>query len=114
MLRPLKVLFGFIFVFMVWMTATTSLKSSLFAELPYLLRDPWAAATLWDAYFGFTTFFVWVYYKESSAAVRAMWLVLIFLLGNIAMSFYVLLQLFRLPPDATVEDLLLRRPARPS
>jgi hypothetical protein len=107
MIRSLKFLFGGIFVFMVWMTVSTSLKSSLFADLPRLLRDPWTVATLWDAYFGFITFFVWVAYKERTAAARAGWLALILLLGNIAMSFYVLLQLFRLPPDATVEDLLL-------
>ena len=60
--------------------------------------------------FGFTTFFVWVAYREQRLASKGMWLVLILLLGNIAMATYVLIQLFRLPEGASVESLLLRPP----
>jgi hypothetical protein len=65
-------------------------------------------ATLWDAYFGFITFWVWVAYKERTVWARVSWLVLILALGNIAMSFYVLIQLFRLKPDQPVEAALWR------
>ena len=36
--------------------------------------------------------------------------VAILLLGNIAMATYMLIQLFRLPANARIEELLLRRP----
>ena len=108
LLLILKALFGSIFVFMVGITTIVSLKSNLFEVLPAMLRHPWTVATLWDAYLGFLTFYVWVVYKESRAWTRILWFVLIMGLGNIAISFYMLVQLFRLPKDAPVEALLLR------
>ena len=70
--------------------------------------SPWAVATLFDAYFGFVTFFVWVCFKERSLAAKVIWFVLIMALGNIAMSGYVLIQLFRLKPDEPLSDLVLK------
>ena len=72
-------------------------------------NNPWFVATMFDAYFGFLWFWSWVAYKERSWGSRLIWLVLILALGNMAMAIYVLIQLFRLPADAKVEDLLLRR-----
>lgn len=71
--------------------------------------NPWFIATLFDAYFGFLWFWLWVAYKESGWIARFVWLILILALGNMAMAAYVLLQLARLPADADIEDLLLRR-----
>jgi hypothetical protein len=105
----LKILFGAIFVWMIVMTVQTSMKVSLWSSLHSFAGNPWAVATLWDAYFGFTTFWVWVAYKESSWAARIVWLIVIYALGNIAMSFYMLIQLFRLKPEEGMEALLLRR-----
>ena len=42
---------------------------------------------------------------------RLLWLVLILAMGNIAMAAYALIQLWKLPPGARIEDLLLRRPS---
>jgi preprotein translocase subunit SecG len=42
---------------------------------------------------------------------RALWLIAILALGNIAMSGYMLLSLWRLPADAPIERLLLRHEA---
>lgn len=70
---------------------------------------PWFVATLFDAYFGFLWFWAWIAYKETSNAARALWLVLVLGLGNIAMAAYMLLELRRLPAGATAEQLLLRR-----
>jgi hypothetical protein len=75
------------------------------------VSDPWSIATLFDAYAGFLTFYVWVAYKERGPAARVLWFVLIMALGNIAMAFYVLRELARLPEDAPFESLLLRRGA---
>ena len=73
--------------------------------------NPWFIATLFDTYFAFLWFWLWVAYEETSWLVRNLWLVLILALGNIAMAAYVLLQLLKLPAGAKVENLLLRRPA---
>ncbi len=74
-------------------------------------NNPWLLATLFDAYFGFLWFWLWVAYKESSWLARAVWLLLILLGGNLLMAIYMLIQLWRLPTGAGVEQLLLRRPS---
>ena len=103
----LKLLFAAILVAMIAVTTWASLDRSVF-EAGNLLEDPWGVATLVDAYMGFLTFYAWVLYKEPGVGRRSVWFVLIMGLGNIAMSAYVLIQLFRLPEGATVETLLLR------
>jgi Protein of unknown function (DUF1475) len=70
---------------------------------------PWFIATLFDTYFAFLAFWAWVAYKETSWAARGLWLLAILLLGNIAISIYVLRELFRVPADAKFEQVLLRR-----
>ena len=107
-------LFGFIFTFMIVMTIRTQMKVSFWdfpAWQPAYAANPWAVATLYDAYFGFTTFFVWVCFKERLFAAKVIWFVLIMGLGNIAMSFYVLRQLFKLKPGEPVMSVLTRRSA---
>jgi hypothetical protein len=104
----LKVLFAAIFLWMTVLTIRTSLTVSLWSAWDSFAANPWAVATLYDAYFGFITFWVWVAYKENALWSRVLWLVLILCLGNIAMSLYVLIQLFRLKPDQPVEALLWR------
>jgi hypothetical protein len=69
----------------------------------------WTIATLMDAYFGFLTFFVWVFYKESRWAHRVIWFIAIMLLGNMAMSAYVLIQLNKLKSDQAPSDILTAR-----
>ena len=64
-----------------------------------------------DAYYGFLTFYAWVFYKEPRALPRIAWFVAIMLLGNMAMSAYVLLQLARLRSDEPAAAILLRRDA---
>jgi len=107
----LKLLFGSIFLFMVVMTIRTGLTVSLSAAWPIYAANPWAMATLYDAYFGFVTFYAWVFYKERQVWTRILWFVLIMGLGNIAMSLYVLIQLFRLRPEEPAAAILRRRPA---
>ena len=102
----LKLLFGFIFVFMVTMTIRTSLKIGLAEGWNSFAANPWAMATLYDAYAGFITFFVWVTYKENALWRKVVWLVAILGLGNIAMSLYVLIQLFRLKPEEPASRIL--------
>ena len=93
------------------MTTYVSLhKSIMLAGTEFSwVSSPWAVATLFDAYFGFVTFFVWVCFKERALAAKLLWFMLIMGLGNIAMSGYVLLQLFKLRPDEPLSNLLVRR-----
>jgi hypothetical protein len=72
-------------------------------------HTPWLVATLFDAYFGFLWFWLWIAYKETSWVSRIGWLVPILLLGNMAMAAYMLRQLWTLPPGAGARELLLRR-----
>ncbi len=107
----LKVLFAFIFVFMVVMTVRTSMHQSLLDARPAFMASPWAVATLYDAYFGFITFFCWLAWREKSLGVKLLWFVLIMALGNIAMSLYVLIQLFGLKADEGVSGLFRQKTA---
>ena len=107
----LKLLFGFIFVFMVVMTIRTSLQVSLWTALGSFAASPWAMATLYDAYAGFITFFCWLAWRERSLGVKIVWFVLIMALGNIAMSLYVLIQLFGLQADENASALFRQKPA---
>ncbi len=102
----LKCLFGFIFVFMVVMTVRTSLQVPIWRAS--FTGNVWAWATLYDAYFGFITFFCWVAWREKALGMKVLWFVLIMALGNMAMSFYVLLQLFALKPEEPVGALFQR------
>lgn len=105
----LKLLFGFIFVWMVVATIRTSMQVSLWESWRGFSANPWAVATLYDAYAGFITFFMWVVYKERGPGGRILWFALIMCLGNIAMSAYVLRELFRLPATEEVQAILWRR-----
>jgi hypothetical protein len=108
----LKLLFSTILVAMLVVTTKASVEQALW-DWQGLVREPdrwWTIATLADAYFGFVTFYAWVFYKEVRATARAGWFVAIMLLGNIAMAVYVLLQVARVRDDEPLERLLLRSP----
>lgn len=105
----LIVLFAGILLAMLAVTIGASLQKNILEAGPALRAERWFQATLADAYFGFITFYVWVAYKERSLAGRIIWFVLIMLLGNIAMSIYVLRELVRWRPNEPFSTILLRR-----
>src|SRR5690348_3067559 len=72
----LKILFGAIFLVMVWVNVEASRQMNLLASFPLFGANPWAVATLYDAYCGFLTFYVWVAYKEQTLWARGLWFVL--------------------------------------
>jgi Protein of unknown function (DUF1475) len=86
--------------------------SDLLAQ-PAAGNNPWFVATLFDTYFAFLWFWLWVAWREASVGSRLLWLLLILLGGNIAMATYVLLALWRLPPDATLLEAFVGRHAPP-
>lgn len=106
----LKILFAGILIYMIVMTTWASLHKSILLSPDEFswVHSPWAVATLFDAYFGFITFYAWVFYKETRWTARMVWFVLVMGLGNIAMSSYVLIQLFKLRPEQAASDILLR------
>ena len=105
----LRLLFAVVLASMLWVTTWASLQCPLFAVPRDVFTHPWFIATLFDAYWGFITFFVWVGYKQSSWLARVAWFVAIMLLGNIAMAAYCLSELFALPKDGRLADLLTAR-----
>jgi len=111
MKTALQLLFAAIFVVMTAVTIHAGMEISLWDAWADYAANPWAVATLYDAYFGFLTFYLWVLYRERKLWARALWLMLIACLGNIAMSVYVLLALRSLPDDEPVEAVLWRRVA---
>ena len=104
----LRVAFIFVLVTMLCATSWASYQCALWKTPHEVVTHPWFIATLFDCYFGFLTFYAWVFYKEPGGFARLGWLVAILLLGNIAMSIYMLLTLFRLPANAGMEQILLR------
>jgi len=107
----LKILFSSILLCMVIYTSWASTQQAVY-QWGGLTTGPdryWTLATLLDAYFGFITFYVWVYYKELRTLPKVLWFIAIMLLGNMAMAAYVLLQLLRLPSDSDTATILSTR-----
>lgn len=104
----LFVLFSFILIAMLAVTGWASFHTALWNAGPQM-RAPWPIATLFDAYAGFLTFFAWVVFKERRMTSRVAWFVGIMTLGNIAMAAYVLRELFRIGPNGSMADLLVKK-----
>ena len=111
MIWSLRIAFSAVLVSMLCVTSWASALVPLWQTPRAVLLHPWFVATLFDTYFGFLTFYLWVAYRETSWLARVLWLVGILALGNIAMSSYMLIALWRLPADASIDRLLLRQPA---
>lgn len=108
MIWLLRLFFFAVLASMLGVTTWAGRQVALWDILPSIAEQPWFVATLFDAYFGFLTFFAWVAYKEGYWWARLLWLMGILLLGNIAMAVYMLVKLFQLPANGSIEDLLLR------
>ncbi len=107
----LRLAFSLVLVAMLAVTSWASSVVALWNMPREVALHPWFIATLFDTYFAFLTFWLWLAWKERPWPRRIGWLVAILLLGNIAMAIYVLIQLFRLPKTATLEHLIARRSA---
>ncbi len=104
----MMMIFGLFFLLILFFTVRASLSENILQVDPTVLANRWFQATLVDAYLGFGTFYIWVAYRESSMLPRVLWLLLILLLGNLAMSAYVVIRLMMLPAGAAVWTVLLR------
>lgn len=110
MILFLRTLFIGILLAMIGVTSWASSEVALWNTPRAVATHPWFIATLFDAYFGFLAFWLWVAWLERTWLRRINWLVAILLFGNIAMAIYMLARLFRLPRTATMEDVITRRP----
>jgi Protein of unknown function (DUF1475) len=108
----LRLAFSIVLVSMLCVTSWASAQVPLWQTPRELLLHPWFIATLFDTYFGFLTFYLWLAYRETGWLARVLWLLAILALGNIAMASYMLWLLWRLPANASMAQLLLR-PAAP-
>lgn len=105
----LRLLFAVVLVSMLGVTSWASVECPLFAVPREVFTHPWFIATLFDAYWGFVTFLVWVCYKQTAWLARVAWVIAVLLLGNIAMAAYCLNELFHLPASGRLADLLTLR-----
>jgi hypothetical protein len=108
MITFLKVLFTALCAYMIYVVISTSIESNLFKEWSYLGSIPWMRATLFDFYTNTVVLFAWVAYKERNLGIKALWLILFVGLGSIAVTFYVLLQLFKLKRGEGIDRVLVR------
>ena len=105
----LRLLFAVVLASMLWVTSWASVQCALWETPRAVATHPWFIATLFDTYWGFITFYCWLAYKERSWIAKVLWLIAVLALGNIAMSIYILIQLFRVPATARLEEVLLRK-----
>lgn len=109
MIRALKAWFLLVLLAMLAVTTWAGLQENIFVAGGRLIRDPWGLATLFDAYFAFLAFWLWLAWRERTWLPRILWLVAILGLGNLAMAAYVLLQLFGMGAGSNLEALFQRK-----
>jgi hypothetical protein len=93
---------------MIALTVVAIQEASLTEAGSALWKDAWFRLTLADAYFGFLIVYLWVVYKERTLWARTVWFLLFMTLGNMAVSAYILIQLFKVRQGNLAESLLLR------
>jgi hypothetical protein len=104
-----KVIYAGIFICMVTVVTLASLKENIFAIPSIVSSDPWFIATLFDTYFAFFAFWLWICYRERAIFVKLFWFIAIAGLGNIAMAIYVLINLFQLKPGDGIDKMFAKK-----
>ena len=102
MRRLLQFLFAAIMLSVIGVNLWAGRQLSVFDSWPGFQANPWAMATLLDAYCAFLSFYVWVAWRERTLAGRVLWFALIMGLGSITMALYVLIALTRMKPGESV------------
>ena len=92
----MKLFFGFVLTAMLGVTVWASLDQNVIEGFKYLFQNRWGIATLCDTYFSFTIIYLWIAYREASWFQRALWLLLVYSLGSIAVSFYFFIQYYKI------------------
>ncbi len=71
--------------------------------------EPWGLATMFDAYFGFLAFWLYVAWRERSVLARLSWLIALLILGNFAIAAYALICLRQTPATADLTQTFFTR-----
>jgi hypothetical protein len=108
----LQLFFIFVLVVMSYGTVVASMDRNVVSAFQDLWHDPWFKVTLYDTYFAFAVFYLWLFYKESCFLKRILWFVLLFLLGNFTIAIYMLIQLSKMKDQDSLNSLLTRREER--
>ena len=93
---------------MMGVTVWASFEKSILETGP-LFSFPWFMATLVDTYLGFFLFLLWVIYLQRSMLSTAIWFVLVFCLGNIAMGYFLFYRAYSLDDAMTMRTFLSQR-----
>jgi len=106
--RSLIAYFIFVLIAMTWVSWHACVAPSLSSLSAYygkglnvfggyvtVCSEPWGLATMFDAYFGFLAFWLYVAWREQTVASRLGWFIALMLLGNFAIAGYALLCLFQ-------------------
>ena len=64
-MRGLWIFCGIVLVAMVAVSTWASLEANVLVGFQRLFADRWGVATLFDAYFGFLWFWLWIAYREA-------------------------------------------------
>jgi hypothetical protein len=64
---------------------------------------------MFDAYFGFLAFWLYVAWRERTGLARTLWFIALMLLGNFAIAAYALLCLRKAPADASLDVIFFTR-----
>ena len=102
--RAVTLYFIFVLVAMTWVSWYACVTPSISSLPEYagkglnvldgyvtVCSEPWGLATMFDAYFGFLAFWLYVAWREQTIASRLSWFVALMLLGNFAIAAYALL-----------------------
>ncbi len=108
-MTALRVLFITILLAMLGIIGWASSHCALFDIPREVFTHPWFVATLFDAYFAFVAFWVWLAWKEGSIAARVLWLFTILLWGNPAIALYMLIELARVRREGGGLDAVFTR-----
>lgn len=104
----LKLVFFGVLAAMTYITVVASGERSVMNALTGLWQDPWVKATLCDTYFAFMVICFWICYKEKGWPARILWTLGVLILGNFVIAAYMLIQLFRLKPQDSVDKIWTR------
>jgi len=109
MILFLRGLFLLVLAVMTWGTVRASRAQSMFDLPAAVTGNLWFQVTLFDAYFAFLTFCVWIAWKEQRRVARILWVVAVLLWGNFAIATYMLIELFRIPATGSLDEVFTRK-----
>jgi glucan phosphoethanolaminetransferase (alkaline phosphatase superfamily) len=107
-IKILKLLFFLLFITMTSMILWAIFTGNWDNAISYITQEPWILITIIDIYISFFVFYIWVFFRERNIFSKIIWLLLIISTGSLAITLYVLIQLFKLREGETLKDMISR------